>query len=61
MGNYTVAEFCAKYRIGKTRAYEEIAAKRLEAVKFGNKTLIPVQSAEAWQAALPRLDLKVAA
>ena len=50
---FSIREFCDRYSIGRTRAYEEIAAGRLRAVKVGRRTLIPKDSAEAWLAALP--------
>ena len=49
----SINEFCDRYSTGRTRAYEEIAAGRLRAVKAGRRTLIPEDSAEAWLAALP--------
>jgi excisionase family DNA binding protein len=51
----SISEFCHRYSIGRTRAYEEIATGRLRAVKVGRKTLIVEDSAEAWFAALPGL------
>ncbi|MCX7358954.1 MAG: helix-turn-helix domain-containing protein [Alphaproteobacteria bacterium] len=51
---YTVKQFCAAYGCGRTRCYELIATGKIEAVKDGPKTLIPVESAEAWAASLPR-------
>ncbi|MEQ1706877.1 MAG: helix-turn-helix domain-containing protein [Terricaulis sp.] len=50
----TVKQFCAAYGMGRTRLYDLIAAGKIEAVKDGPKTLIPVESAEAWAASLPR-------
>jgi excisionase family DNA binding protein len=50
---FSIKEFCERYSLGRTRAYEEIAAGRLFAVKAGRKTLIPEKSAEAWLEALP--------
>jgi excisionase family DNA binding protein len=48
----SIQQFCGRYSIGRTKAYEEIAAGRLRAVKVGRRTLIPEDSAEAWLAAL---------
>ena len=42
--------------IGRTKAYQEIAAGRLRAVKVGRRTLITHDAAEAWLAALPELN-----
>ncbi|MGO9062265.1 MAG: excisionase family DNA-binding protein [Candidatus Binataceae bacterium] len=53
---FSVREFCVRYGIGRTHAYQEIAASRLRAVKVGRRTLIPHDAAEAWLAALPELN-----
>jgi excisionase family DNA binding protein len=50
---FSVAEFCRRYGIGRTKAYAEIAAGRLGAVKVGQRTLITDDAAEAWLASLP--------
>jgi excisionase family DNA binding protein len=52
---FSIREFCGQYGIGRTNAYQEIAAGRLRAVKFGRRTLIKSEAAEAWLAALPEL------
>jgi excisionase family DNA binding protein len=49
----SIREFCDRYSIGRTRAYDEIASGRLRAVKAGRRTLIADDAAEAWLAALP--------
>ena len=41
--------------ISRSKAYEEIAAGRLKAVKCGAKTLVPYESGQAWLNALPPL------
>ena len=41
--------------ISRSKAYEEIAAGRLKAVKCGSKTLVPYTSGQAWLDALPDL------
>ena len=41
--------------ISRSKAYEEIAAGRLKAVKCGSKTLVPYASGEAWLDALPAM------
>lgn len=53
---FSVIEFCRRYSIGRTNAYQEIAAGRLRAVKVGRRTLITVDAAEAWLASLPELN-----
>jgi excisionase family DNA binding protein len=50
----TVKQFCAAYGMGRTRLYFLISQGKIEALKDGPKTLIPVESAEAWAASLPR-------
>jgi len=49
----TVADFCARYRIGKTSLYREAAAGRIQLRKFGAATRIAIEDAEAWAANLP--------
>jgi excisionase family DNA binding protein len=41
--------------ISRSKAYEEIAAGRLRAVKCGSKTLVPYESGLAWLNGLPAL------
>jgi excisionase family DNA binding protein len=53
---FSVGVFCRRYGIGRTNAYQEIAARRLRAVKVGRRTLITQDAAEAWLAALPELS-----
>ena len=53
---FPIREFCVRYGIGRTNAYQEIAAGRLRAVKVGRRTLIAHDAAEAWLAALPELS-----
>ena len=54
-GALTVAEFCARYGLGRTAAYEEINGGRLEARKRGNRTLIPRTAARRWLNNLPSI------
>ena len=53
---FPIREFCLRYGIGRTHAYQEIAAGRLRAVKVGRRTLITHDAAEAWLAGLPELN-----
>lgn len=48
---YSILEFCEIAGIGKTKAYEEIAAGRLKAKKVGSRTLIT--NAPEWLDSLP--------
>jgi excisionase family DNA binding protein len=52
---FSIPEFCLLYGVCRTTVYEEIRAGRLRAVKVGRRTLILVDDAEAWLAALPTL------
>lgn len=45
---FSIGEFCAAVSIGRSRAYEEIAAGRLKIVKCGGRSLISVDEARAW-------------
>jgi excisionase family DNA binding protein len=53
---FSISEFCVRYGIGRTNAYQEIATGRLRAVKVGRRTLITHDAAEAWLAALPEFN-----
>ncbi len=54
-------DFCKAVGIGRTKAYEEIKAGRLEARKAGRRTLITAEAARAWLNALPRVTAEAAA
>ena len=49
----TVADVCARYRIGRTTLYREVAAGRLRLRKLGSATRISQEDADAWAKALP--------
>jgi excisionase family DNA binding protein len=51
----TLKDFCDAYRLCREKAYQEIRAGRLRAVKLGRKTLILRADAEGWAASLPEL------
>lgn len=55
---FSIAAFCECYGIGRTSAYEEIAAGRLHVVKAGKRTLVPADAAEAWLTNLPTIEPK---
>jgi len=44
----TIPEFVERYRVSRTKAYEQILARRLRATKLGRRTYIAVDDAEAW-------------
>jgi hypothetical protein len=46
-------DFCRRYRIGRTKTYEEINAGRLKARKAGRRTIIAEDDAEEWLSLLP--------
>jgi hypothetical protein len=50
--NLRISEFITRYGIGRTKFYIEVAEGRLKVLKCGKITLIPVESAEAWQTSL---------
>jgi len=52
-GAFTLLEFLAWSRIGRSKAYEEIAEGRLKIRKLGRKTLILRKDAEEWLESLP--------
>ncbi|MEO8272085.1 MAG: helix-turn-helix domain-containing protein [Aureliella sp.] len=43
----TVAEFCRRMSIGRTKAYELIARKEIEVLKIDRRTLITMRSVAA--------------
>ena len=49
----TVGDFLARYSIGRTTLYREVAAKRLKLRKLGTATRIARADAEAWANSLP--------
>jgi excisionase family DNA binding protein len=50
---YSIAEFCKQFGVGRTFVYSEISSGRLKIKKAGRRTLIPVEEAARWFAALP--------
>src|ERR1700693_5616643 len=55
---FSITAFCERYGIGRTSAYEEIAAGRLQVVKAGKRTLVPADAAESWLRSLPAVEPK---
>jgi excisionase family DNA binding protein len=49
----TIKDVCARYSIGRTTLYREVAAGRLKLRKMGTATRIAREDVEAWMAALP--------
>jgi hypothetical protein len=52
-GAMSIADFCRRYGVGRTTAYEEIRAGRLRARKCGKRTAIGDRDAEDWWLHLP--------
>ena len=48
-------QFCQRYNIGRTKAYEQIKQKRLRARKCDNRTIIGDDDAEDWFNSLPQI------
>ena len=57
LGAMTVNDFCRKYRIGRTKFYEEIKAGRLRAVKCGKRTLVLNRDSTAWERSISTVCL----
>lgn len=55
-GAISVAEFCTRYGISRSLAYEERCAGRIRFRKVGARTLILTSDAEEWARALPEAD-----
>jgi hypothetical protein len=51
----SIPQFCERYGVGRTKAYEEIKAKRLRARKAGKRTIIRDDDAEDWFQHLPEV------
>jgi hypothetical protein len=60
-GAMSVDEFCRWACVGKTKAYAEAKAGRLQLRKIGSKTVIIRSDAEQWLRSLPRRRPHVAA
>jgi excisionase family DNA binding protein len=52
---FSIEQFCKRYGVGRTKAYEELKLGRLQARKIGRHTIIPEDDAEAWLRRLPRM------
>lgn len=52
---FSVEEFSRRYRIGRTKVYEELKLGRLRARKIGRRTIIPADDAESWLHGLPHM------
>ena len=52
----SIAEFCERYGLGRTKAYEEIKSGRLRGRKIGKRTIIAEDDAEDWLRHLPAME-----
>jgi excisionase family DNA binding protein len=52
----SVLEFCQRYGLGRTSAYQEIQAGRLRARKVGRRTIVTQDDAENWLRRLPAIE-----
>lgn len=50
----SVAEFCMRFGISKGKVFLELKEGRLQRVKVGRRTLIPIESADAWWLSLQK-------
>ena len=48
-----IPQFCARFRVSRSKLYDEISTGRLRAVKIGRRTVILASDAAEWLAALP--------
>src|SRR5580704_15952950 len=55
---YTVPEACEALRVGRTKLYELLADKKIEAVALGGRTLILRDKVERFLAGLPPIPLQ---
>jgi excisionase family DNA binding protein len=56
---HTIDEATKVYGIGRTTLYELIGAKKLDARKAGNRTLITAESLRNYVASLPAADIRM--
>ncbi|WP_454628445.1 hypothetical protein [Bradyrhizobium cenepequi] len=52
-GAMSIDEFCRRYCVGKTKAYAEAKAGRLQMLKIGSKTVVARAEAQRWLNSLP--------
>ena len=51
---WSVPQFCERYGVSKGMVFALLRQNKLQRVKAGRRTLIPVESAEAWWASLAK-------
>lgn len=57
-GAFQIEEFCRRFGVGRTTAYEEINAGRLVAKKRGARVLIERSEARRWFSNLPKFEAR---
>lgn len=45
---WSVAEFCTRFNVSKGTAFALLRQQKIQRVKIGRRSVIPVESAEAW-------------
>lgn len=50
---YTVKQVSEALGVGRTTVWKAVADAKLNAIKLGNRTLIPAESLRAWIASMP--------
>ncbi|MGA8693936.1 MAG: helix-turn-helix domain-containing protein [Xanthobacteraceae bacterium] len=50
---FSIAEFCRRYGVGRTKVYEELRQGRLRARKIGRRTIVTKDDADDWLQQLP--------
>jgi excisionase family DNA binding protein len=58
---FAIVDFCRRYGVSRSKAYDEIRSGRLTAVKVGRRTLIKDDDAERWLASLHCANIEKAA
>ena len=51
---FSLTEFCARHGVNRHKAYEEIAAGRLQSYMLGNKRMVSRHAADAWQSVIEK-------
>jgi len=58
---YSIPALAEAADVSRSKLYEELAAGRLKAKKFGSRTIIPADEAKRWLDSLPDLQASAAA
>ncbi|CAO3426310.1 helix-turn-helix domain-containing protein [Azospirillum argentinense] len=54
----SVQEFCEQTNVGRTKAYQLIAAGEIVVRKLGRRTLVDVESVSDWASKLPQMKAR---